>query len=1561
MEPKKPSQPSCSSSSFQNLPFSSSSSLLKDISNSNFKTPKNHSRKANFISSSPSPYRQPEFFTASKTTPLSSVSRRRGGSIIKPSAVKSSAARRLKAFELEQSKSARKALNDKERSLKSLAKSLTVWLNFLFENPSYCGCEVSNRSSCVKRNGKRESGVGHSVGVEVMWRGPKRQRQFSSNSEDEETIAFSGSMFSGLKGSLMEICSFDDLKERMSAYLSLGSCKEVFVTMTQVTKTIDEGRLKMRAHCPMVTDVGMKEKALRILMCYNPTWLRIGLYILLGGDTLLPNGDVNSEQEIAFLKMVLEKQFFSHVGLAKTYAYNKLVEGLYRPGYYEKLGNIVLKRFLLLVLILDRVKTQSSLPLKYGIDGLDGGSPLLFSLQSDVKSSHQLINKFLSSDVMHGEGNLLTHLVIVGYKVTYQQNPLLEYQFGVADLFEDLEDGIRLCRVIQLLRHDPSILSKMVVPSDTRKKSLANCGTVLQFLKEAGVPLCDQDGTIIMAEDIVDGDKELTISLLWNMFVHLQLPLLMNKELLSKEIFKIRGVVEQNSNGCTHLDLLLNWIQAICGSYDLKVEIFSSLVDGKAMWCLLDYYFRKDHRCSCSYQALSETKEEVSIVSPVDYTDAVHNFILSQKLPLLLGKFPEVLQVSDILETNGACNGQSVIILLVFLSFQLLVKRNKDQLNFHKLLGFNCQSPERRRLSTDQWFMHPEAAVDKEQTHWKDGADAARNFKAVMAWWQEMAQQNNKCTSKESSSSPKQSFIFRRSNDTHKENAAKVIQSHFRQSVQRRKYLRMKNAVCILQAAIQAWLRLKKEPSIQFFGSRAYLESLCGTGIRSRSENLEKHAAFVTDRHAFLKLRRSVIIIQRAARDCISRKHVTGNALPQDLSTPTFIDAAIVIQKCIRGWIARSSLVNTQQSPEVPKECEDYIQHINAEVTATKIQSHYRGWLMRKNFVYQKQAAIKIQSIFRSARCLREFHSYKQETLSVITIQAYIRKWMAKRDFYRHKSQIILIQSHCRGWLTRKKLLIEKEAAIRIQTVVRSLKYRKTFLRQKHATLEIQRFARGATTRKRLLGASCYRNVSKLGYQTLELKLLLQAVVKLQRWWRGKLLHEQRTKAAVVIQSHVLGWIARQSVSRNKERLLQAVIKLQRWWRGKLLHEQRTKAAVVIQSHVQGWIARKSASRKKHQILLAVVKLQRWWRGKLLHEKRTKVAVVIQSHVQGWIARKSASRKKHLILLAVLKLQRWWRGKLLHKQRTKAAVVIQSHVRGWIARQSPSRKEHLILLAVLKLQRWWRGKLHHKQRTKSAVVIQSHVRGWIARQSVSRNKHRIVVIQAYMKGYLARKDLRGQLLDLRLRVQKSAANVDDGMRIINRLVEALSELLNMRSVSDILHICATLNMATQHSQKCCEELVAAGAVGTLFKLIRSLSRSIPDQEVLKPALSTLRNLSRYPHLIDVLIESCGSLETIVSEFLRNKEEGYFIASDLLKKIFTKKKGVEAVRKSPALLKRLHNHVEELSRKAKADKRTKPHAVKELALVDKRLREAVGILELIKVPMGNPTRRLSMKV
>ncbi|KAL6567489.1 hypothetical protein OROGR_001157 [Orobanche gracilis] len=650
----------------------------------------------------------------------------------------------------------------------------------------------------------------------------------------------------------------------------------------------------MRSSCPIVSDVGLKEKALGALTCYNPIWLRIGLYIILGGDSLLPNGDVNSEQQNAFLRMVLEKQFFSHTGLAKAHAYNKMAEGLYRPA-----------------------KSETNIPLKYGIDGLDGGSPPLFSSKSNIKSSRQLISAsdFLSSDVMHGEGSLLAHLVIVGYKVTYQLNLLIDYDFKVIDLFEGLRDGVRICRAIGLLKHDPSILMKVVVPSDTQKKRLVNCGIALQYLKQAGVPFVDEDGTEIIRDGVGNGDKEITLTLLWNMFAHLQ----------------------ANSSTQTPVDLLISWIQAICETYELKVESQSSLLDGKAMWCLLDYYFRKENNCSCSSKDPNGAKGEVSIMSVMDYTDAVYNFILSQKLTSLLGKFPEVLQVSDIIEHNGVSNGRSVIVLLAFLSVQLLVKRNMDKLNFHKLLGFSCQSTNRRISSTE----------------WDNEKDPSRDFKAIMSWWQDMAQQNGKCSIKPAL------MTDRNISTVQRENSAIIIQSHCRRLLERRNYKRIANAALVLQTVAFAWLSVKKDQSI--------------SELRARGKHLEKcgmYVRFMAERHYFVDLKMSVRIIQQAVRAWIARRHCKGTPIYNHMANPDIINAATVTQtpkeKCfVMSTEDRVDHLQIRAAITVQRYWNDFVlsksirhQHF----VATKIQSHFRGWLVRKNFMCKKRAIVKTKN-----------------------------------------------------------------------------------------------------------------------------------------------------------------------------------------------------------------------------------------------------------------------------------------------------------------------------------------------------------------------------------------------------------------------------------------------------------------------------------------------------------------------------------------------------------------------------------------------------------------------
>ncbi|KAL2628252.1 hypothetical protein AAZV13_07G221900 [Glycine max] len=1431
-------------------PYPDSSSLLKDISN--FTTPR---RPPFSLTSAKSPATQ--FFTASKhSTSSSSSSFHR-----RPNKSSAAAAKKLKAFQLEQSQSSRKAQIKREHSLKSLAKSLSVWLNFLLQNPTSCGCHLSfsNAAPAPATNGKRDGPPGTSVvGVDSTWRTPKRQRKTWSTKENAATAEeVHDSSFSQLRDSLKDVCSFDDLKQRMRVYLSLTVCKEIFQQINRVTKTIDEGRLNMKAHCPIVTDVGLKEKATRILMCYNPIWLRIGLHILFGGESLVLNGDADSDQDVVFLKMVINKLFFSHENLAKAYAYNKMIEGVYRLGYYKNLGNVILKRILLLVLVLDKAKCQSYLPLEYGIDGLDGGSPLLFKPESWIKSSSQLIHEFLSSDVMHGEGNLLTHLVILGYKLSHQQEPIVEYDFRVKDLFVDLQDGLKLCRAIQLLQHNSSILMKIVVPSDTPKKKLANCGLVLQYIRHAGGSLLDEDGIMIVADDIVNGDKELTLSLLWNMFVHLQLPLLVDKTSLVGEISKIRGFGTDliNSTNSSSMELLLNWIQ-------------------------------KELHNSSSLKEVNKKSGKASIMSVNEYSDALYNFILSQKLTRLLGNFPEVLQVSELLQYNGACSDRSVVILLVFLANQLFVKKNLDHLNFHKLLGYDFQSPNHRHLRMLQCLSNSES-IQK-----PDASDVHGN----------------------------------------EENAAITIQLHFRGLVARRKFLKMVNAVTLLQTGFRAWLKVKQGSVCMILSTVQVCDSSCE--ILKQSETYKRYAMLFIHRHSFLKLKRSAQLIQQAVRSWLYRRHQQECSTSPDLMISDMVAAAITVQKFVHGWLARSRYIHQLDQKEkalnYSQQKVTFDLQTNAAIIiqlawkkficckstqkqhlfATKIQQNFRRWLLRKSFLNQIQAVIKIQSYFRMWRSVNAFQHFKIEYKAAVAIQSYLRGWFARKNACVRMNHLFAtkIQRNFRTWLLRKSFLNQIQAIIKIQSYFRM---RRCVIAFKHFKIEfkaavvIQSFLRCWFARK---DACARRN----------------HIVEIQRHCRGWLVKRDflfRRDAVVKIQCAIQSLKCQKALNCQKD----AALEIQRFIRGHLTRNQllgsksHTVTPISCISRPFGF-----RSFQLELFLFSVVKLQRWWKGLLLLKLKNKSAIIIQSCTRGWIARRKATVFRHHVVI-----------------QEDAALVIQRYIRGHLIRNRN---------LVVKLQRWWKGLLLQKLMTKSAIVIQSCTRGWIARRKATVQKHRIIVIQSYWKGYLARKEPKEQLLDLRLRMQKSARNVDDSKRLINRLLAALSELLNMKSLSNILHTCSTLDMATGHSQKCCEELVAAGAIDTLLQLIQTISRSIPDQEVLKHALSTLRNLARYPHLLQVLIQSRSSVQIIVLELLRNKNEGYFVASELLKKICSTRIGIERIFKSPALLKRLHGLVEDLTRKGIYEKRN-PRAPSLAIRKDRerRLKEAAEILKLITTP------------
>jgi abnormal spindle-like microcephaly-associated protein len=72
----------------------------------------------------------------------------------------------------------------------------------------------------------------------------------------------------------------------------------------------------------------------------------------------------------------------------------------------------------------------------------------------------QVVSDFLQSRLV-GEGNVLRHLELLGYRLSYSQGALMEYPFAITNLAVDLRDGLRLIKVAEVLTGGPHWLCRV--------------------------------------------------------------------------------------------------------------------------------------------------------------------------------------------------------------------------------------------------------------------------------------------------------------------------------------------------------------------------------------------------------------------------------------------------------------------------------------------------------------------------------------------------------------------------------------------------------------------------------------------------------------------------------------------------------------------------------------------------------------------------------------------------------------------------------------------------------------------------------------------------------------------------------------------------------------------------------------------------------------------------------------------------------------------------------------------------------------------------------------------
>ncbi|KAL3685837.1 hypothetical protein R1sor_003859 [Riccia sorocarpa] len=1098
---------------------------------------------------------------------------------------------------------------------------------------------------------------------------------------------------------MQDVCRLPDLSRRLKLHFDPCEREEILTVITQLAKHIDEGRLRMKKGCAILVDVALRKKALYVLLNYNAYWLKIGLHLVIGHTAILKekvSDDGHKEylnEEYALLEVFLEKHFFAHPGLSKAYATNKAIDGLYRDGYTEALGRVILKRFFLLVLVLDKAKCRTSLKISEGIDGLDGGSPPLFRSDARVKSSRQVLQEFLL-DVMHGEGDVIGNLGNLGYHVYHHQVPLSDYDFAVVDLVEDLQDGVRLCRLVHLLAATNAVILEHVqVPSNGRKRQLHNCHIALESLAQAGVPLEDEEGCGICAEDIVGGNKDKVFPLLWNIMVHLQLPLLVSRPRLCKEIAKLQGTEGGYPLGLNigTVELLLKWTQVVCFiSGNLNIRNFkTSFADGQALCYIANLYVplflpQSDVLLPHSHLGLQidGTPNLRGPLSPAYKKAVAHNFGLVQAVARKLGNVPEVLQLVDLLG-DPAMSEKNIIIFVAFLCSRLLdyepsgIQVRKES----ELEGSTSyQSPSNDAPALCSYLSR--CSLESESPVGFD-----RSY--TVSWPKEEIQRSNRSSPLCNDSFCDVLEISSLAEVEHDETSLRSIcklQACWRGRSLRQKYLRKKRAVQIIQ---EAWRRFSD-------------------GVRIHHvTKIQAHWRGYLLRQTFLRWKEAALI----HRECHDRDH-----------------AASVIQAYYRAWIQKRKYLETVGTMcKIQAVCwaNEARGSFFVQLRAVRIiESAWLDYLVRKRLHYApfvplywhqytaRQSLIRLstasslnQSWFKQQfdQCddaeeeekMIDVQGWLQDSALqtpdyyIAVIQASWRAHVARQKFLKQRRAAWVIQRHWRNFLACKR----RQASVRIQARWRSLKVHRSFISMKSSAVIIQRCYRGFYARRH-----CERRK--------------QAVVRLQAWYRGLV---QRRRYQAVLQAIITvqsGW----RVLRDRKRfvaLKRAVLKIQAAWRRvqtRRRYLKELRAAAVIQSLYRAYVQGRKI------------------RGQFLKERAA--VVVIQKCFRS-LQRREATKYE----LKISKVQACWRAiverRSFLKQKT-AIKLIQTHYRAFRQRRSKN------LERIVRIQAVWRGRRFRSKFSllkQSVIRIQASYRRHQARRQFLKLKTAALLIQASYRAF----------------------------------------------------------------------------------------------------------------------------------------------------------------------------------------------------------------------------------
>ncbi|XP_061239668.1 abnormal spindle-like microcephaly-associated protein isoform X2 [Bos javanicus] len=1183
----------------------------------------------------------------------------------------------------------------------------------------------------------------------------------------------------------------------------LFTSEKMVKAMKKLEIEIEARRLIVRKDRHLWKDVGERQKVLNWLLSYNPLWLRIGLETIYG--ELVPLED---NSDVTGLAMFILNRLLWNPDIAAEYRHPS-VPHLYRDGHEEALSKFTLKKLLLLICFLDYAK----------ISRLIDHDPCLFCKDAEFKASKEILLAF-SRDFLGGEGDLSRHLSLLGFPVTHVQMPFDEFDFAVKNLAVDLQCGVRLVRTMELLTQNWNLSKKLRIPAISRLQKMHNVDIVLEILKSRGIQLNDEHGNAILSKDIVDRHREKTLALLWKIALAFQVDISLNLDQLKEEIDFLKntqstkkmmsalscrpdaviskkrderhsGPFEQCSES---VKLLMDWVNAVCGFYNKKVENFTvSFSDGRVLCYLIHHY----HPCYVPFDAICQRTTQTvecthtgSVVlnsssesdgsfldfslKPPDqentselYKELLENekknFQLVRSAARDLGGIPAMIHHSDM--SNTIPDEKVVITYLSFLCARLLDLRKETRA---------------ARLIQTTWRQYK---LKKDLKHHQERDKAARIIQSAIINFLTKQRFKKKVSAalviqkywRRALAKRKLLMLKKEKLERVHSKSASIIQRHWRRYSTRKQFLKLKYYSILLQSKIRMIIAVASYK--RYHWATVTIQRRWRAHVRSKQ-----------DRQRYELLRSSTLIIQFAFRRWRRRKRQSQ------------INAAITLQRAFRQWRVRKcaqeerAAMVIQSWYRMHRELRKYI-HLRSCViiiqarfrcfqaqklyTRTResiltLQKHYRAYVKgkveRTGYLQKRAAAIRLQAAFRGRRArnlcrqikaacvLQSYWRMRQDRLrflnlkkNIIRLQAHIRRRQQLHTYQKMKKATLIIQIHFRAYMSAKEVLASyqktRSAVIVLQSACRRMQARKKFLHILTSIVKIQSYYRAYASRRKFL---------RLKKATVKLQSIVRMKLARKQYLHLRAIAQQREEhrraSCIKLQAFLRGYLVRKQVRLQRK----AAVSLQSYFRMRKMRLDYLKvchAAVVIQRYYRAH--RAGAQQRKHflQVRRAVTYLQATYRGYKVRrqlQQQSAAALKIQAAFRGYRQR----TKYQSVLQSALKIQRWYRTHKtvsairshFFKTRT-AAISLQSAYRGWKVRKQ-MRKEHEAAVKIQSAFRTARAQKEFRVLKTAASVIQQHLRARAAgrrqRTEYTALRRAAVMLQSAWRGRAARRRIQKQ-------------------------------------------------------------------------------------------------------------------------------------------------------------------------------------------------------------------------